>query len=274
MSLRASLATLAVAACVGIGGAAAGADTGLQLQPASYGSTSPESERRGQQALSSLDYPWRDLGYTVEFREYAGGRLGSANSRTKRIVVYVKRDQSRQSLRITIAHELGHALDFEHGTQRRHDDYRVIRGLRRSGPWYPCDGCSDYRSHAGDWSEVFAYWLAGPGDFRSQVAGPPTKEQLRRLKPLFAVPRQQSAPSPSPTRATPRPSASSSAPLPVSGNAVPSQPPRPSGPGAARVCTSLVDEWRDTAGAAGVLVPNLPQVPPGPQEPVVSASCR
>ncbi len=161
--------------------------------------------QRGRDALQSLPYPWRELGYSVEFREYSGGQLGSANSRTNRIVIYVKDGQSKQSLRVTIAHELGHALDFEHATVARRDDYRVIRGIDRRTRWYPCDGCSDYASHAGDWAEVFAYWLAGPGDFRSQVAGPPDQQQLQRLAPLFRVPSKQTKPSPSPS---PRPTRS------------------------------------------------------------------
>lgn len=168
---------------------------------------SSQSERRGRRALDSLDYPWRGLGYTVEFREYTGGTLGTANSRTKRIVVYVQRSQTHQSLRVTIAHELGHALDFEHATTERRREYRTVRELDQSARWFPCDRCSDYDSHAGDWAEVFATWLAGPGDFRSTVAGPPTGEQLRRLTPLFRLPRSTSATA----TATPRATATASA---------------------------------------------------------------
>lgn len=225
------LVALGIAVLLSVSAAAAGPGAVRQVDLALTGeasSTSAEAEQRGQQALASLRYPWRELGYTIEFRDYSGGRLGSANSRTKHIVIYVKRGQSDQSLRVTIAHELGHALDFEHGTVRRRDDYRVIRRIDRHAAWYPCDGCTDYRSHAGDWSEVFAYWLAGPGDFRSQVAGPPTAEQLRRLEPLFAVPRPQPAPPPRPSPSpSPSPTSSPTSIGPVSGNAVPSLPPVP-----------------------------------------------
>lgn len=171
---------------------------------------SSQSERRGWRALDSLDYPWRGLGYTVEFRESTGGTLGTANSRTRRIVVYVKRSQTHQSLRVTIAHELGHALDFEHATAERRREYRTVRELDQSARWFPCDRCSDYDSHAGDWAEVFATWLAGPGDFRSRVAGPPTGEELRRLSPLFRLPRSTSATAAASPRATPTASASAS----------------------------------------------------------------
>lgn len=190
--------------------------------------TGGTAEQRGREALQSLSYPWRDLGYSVEFREYRGGQLGSANSRTKRIVIYVKDSQSRQSLRVTIAHELGHALDFEHATVARRDDYRVIRRTDREEYWYPCDGCSDYASHAGDWAEVFAYWLAGPGDFRSEMAGPPDRQQLQRLAPLFRIPSKQAQPPPS-SRPAPRPAPSPTrSPDPVGiGDVLPSTAPQP-----------------------------------------------
>ncbi len=175
---------LAAATLVLLAGAASAAPA---VSANTSGST--DAQTRGRQALASLDYPVRELGYAVEFRDYTGGTLGTANSRTKRIVVYVKRSQSHQSLRVTIAHELGHALDYEHATVERRRDYRTIRRLSPSARWYPCSGCSDYASHAGDWAEVFAYWLAGPGDFRSEVTGPPSEEQLRRLTPIFRLPR-------------------------------------------------------------------------------------
>ena len=192
--LRVLLAAALLGACVTGTAAVAGGDGGAAAQ-------------RGRDALESLDYPWRELGYSIEFREYSGGRLGSANSRTKRIVVYVKSGQSKQSLRVTIAHELGHALDFEHATVARRDEYRMVRRIDRSAPWYPCSGCRDYASPAGDWAEVFAYWLAGPGDFRSEVAGPPDARQLQRLARLFRVPAEQPEEGPSP-RPSPSPSRS------------------------------------------------------------------
>jgi hypothetical protein len=51
--------------------------------------------------------------------------------------------------------------------------------------WYGCDGCTDYRSPAGDWAEVFAYWLAGPGDFRSQMGPPPDAAHMALIAQLY-----------------------------------------------------------------------------------------
>ena len=157
-------------------------------------------EQRGRAALDSLRYDWRALGYRVVFRPYAGGSLGTANRRARLITVYVKRAQSEQSLRVTIAHELAHALDFEHGTTVRRDSYRRLRGLSGTGSWFPCSGCNDLASPAGDFAEVFALWLAGPGDFRSQLKPAPDARQLADLVPLFQLPRATPSPSPSPAQ--------------------------------------------------------------------------
>ena len=162
-------------------------------------------EQRGRAALGALRYDWRALGYRVVFRPYRGGTLGTANRRTRVVTVFVSRTQSEQSLRATIAHELAHALDFEHGTRERRDAYRQLRGLTRTGPWFPCSRCDDLSSPAGDFAEVFALWLAGPGDFRSRLKAAPDADALADLVPLFRIPtRVPRAPMPSPS-ASPSP---------------------------------------------------------------------
>lgn len=162
-------------------------------------------EQRGQAALRGLGYDWRALGYRVVFRSYEGGLLGTANRRTRLITIYVKPGQSELSLRTSLAHELGHALDFGHGNEQRRDTYRRIRGLSTGSAWFPCDRCNDLSSPAGDFAEVFAAWLVGPGDFRSRLKGPPDARQLADLARLFRPPgpapatAQAASPAPEPT---------------------------------------------------------------------------
>lgn len=148
------------------------------------------AEQRGRAALATLPYDTGALGYRIVFVPYRGGGvLGTTNRQTRLITVHVRRGQSELSLRTTLAHELGHALDFEHGTRERRDAYRRIRALP-DVPWFPCDRCDDLSSPAGDFAEVFAVWLAGPGDFRSRLQRPPDRAQLRELDGLFRVPRE------------------------------------------------------------------------------------
>ena len=142
----------------------------------------------GRRALASLDYPWQRLGYEVVFAPRRRGLLGYTDAGARTITVYVRPGQAPLELRTTIAHELGHALDFAYGSPERRADYRRFRGLSTSSNWFPCYGCQDYASPAGDYAEVFAYWLAGPGDFRSRLAGPPSRAQLTRLVPIFQIP--------------------------------------------------------------------------------------
>ena len=165
-------------------------------------------EQRGRAALASLRYDWRRLGYEVRFRPYRGGQLGLADGAARVITVFVRPGQSELSLRATVAHELGHALDFEHGTEQRRRTYREVRGLGSASSWYPCQRCDDLASPAGDFAEVFAAWLVGNGDFRSRLGPPPTAAQLRRLTPLF----HPAAPSrrPAGTRPSAAPSPASS----------------------------------------------------------------
>jgi hypothetical protein len=86
----------------------------------------------------------------------------------------------------TIAHELGHVLDFTQGNPAKHASYLTLRGINPLTPWFGCSGCTDYRTPAGDWAEVFAYWLAGPGDFRSQMAPAPNAVQMSAIRLLYS----------------------------------------------------------------------------------------
>lgn len=143
--------------------------------------------QRGARVLASLHYDWRALGYRVQFLPARGGYLGLTVPAQRLIQVYVRSGQSDLVLAHTIAHELGHALDFSRATADRRQRYLALRGLPAGSPWFGCSGCTDYATPAGDWAEVFAYALAGPGDFRSQMAGAPTAAQLTGLRALFGL---------------------------------------------------------------------------------------
>lgn len=144
-----------------------------------------EAVRRGQAALASLDWPWQELFFDVEFAPYRGRFLGLTDAGTRTITVFVRRGQPEGDLRTTIAHELGHALDAVTGTPEMRDAYLRLRGVDPATPWYPCDRCDDLRSPAGDFAETFARWLVGPAYARRTLAPPPDAEQLEALDYFF-----------------------------------------------------------------------------------------
>lgn len=144
-------------------------------------------EQRGQRVLASLHYPWQRLGYRIAFLPDKHGYLGLTTPGPNLIQIYVRRSESDLVLSHSIAHELGHALDFSRGSAATRALYLSIRGLPATLTWFGCSGCTDYQTPAGDWAEVFASWLAGPGDFRSMVAGPPGAAQRAALSPLFQL---------------------------------------------------------------------------------------
>jgi hypothetical protein len=146
----------------------------------------------GEQALALIDYPWESLGWTIEFKPGRSGYLGLAIGPERRVEIYVRDSHTVRDVVHTLAHELGHAVDLTYGIEYRRSEYRRMRGLSRDSDWFGCDACSDYATPAGDFAEVFEYWLLGAGDFRSRLAGPPTAAELEHLSTLFVAPPQPS----------------------------------------------------------------------------------
>ena len=148
--------------------------------------TPAEALRRGAAAYASLG---RHLpaGWVMHFELYRGSYQGLADSGRKVVTIWVRSADTQARLRITIAHEMGHVLDYT--TLTAHDKGRYLSLRGRSGSraaWYPCNGTSDYASPAGDFAEVYALYLAGAGDFRSTFAPQPTSSELGALGQFFA----------------------------------------------------------------------------------------
>jgi hypothetical protein len=147
----------------------------------------PTLAQRGAEALALIHYPWEQTGYSIVFSGARPGMLGLTSNVTHTITIYVRDTQSSSAIARIIAHELGHAVDLRFTTDAERDRYRAIRGLG-SVAWYPdCLQCSDYGYPAGDFAEVFASWLLGPGRFASLIGAPPTAGELAQLSPIFAA---------------------------------------------------------------------------------------
>ena len=144
-------------------------------------------QRRGQAALASLRGGAGRAGYAVVFAPARAGYLGLTHLDAKRIEVFVRtcERQSTDLLRHVMAHELGHAHDTELISTARRAEWRQVRGIPASTPWYGCSGCTDFATPAGDFAEVYAQWARGASTNRSQLAGDVPAAQLAALASRF-----------------------------------------------------------------------------------------
>ena len=142
---------------------------------------SPGWEQRwGQAALARISYPWRELGYSVTFLSGQPGLLAKTIPSSHTIQVFVRQGETFDRMAHALAHELGHAVDLTYNNAGRRAQWRQLRGIDESLPWFLWGG-RDYASPAGDFAETFAYWQVGPSDYSD--FGPP--KDLAALLPLF-----------------------------------------------------------------------------------------
>lgn len=155
-------------------------------RPASEEFDSP-AQRRREQVLALIHYPWEKLGYEVVFLDARPGYRAMTISDKKRIEVYARPGDDAQLLAFDLAHELGHAYDLEHNDGARRDRWRQMRGIDASVPWFGCNRCPDYQTPAGDFAETFALLLLGPQNYHSRIALPPTREEIPLLAEFCGI---------------------------------------------------------------------------------------
>jgi hypothetical protein len=144
--------------------------------------------RRGAYALKRLSYDYKPLGYTIAFLPGRRGITGMTYPAQKRIEVYI-RSCSKMTvayLAETIAHEIGHAVDFTRGTDAWRRQWQVARHISLSIPWYGRPYATDFATPAGDFAESFAAWQVPDGPNDSEW-GRPSKAQLALLVPLMTI---------------------------------------------------------------------------------------
>lgn len=135
----------------------------------------------GQQALQQISFDWRSRlpGWTIEFLGPRTGLRGLTFPAQRRIEVYIRPGSSVSDAHV-IAHELGHALDVTRLTNAERVQWRNVRGISDSTPWFPQEGVSDFASGAGDFAEAFAVSQLGTGS-NSHLGGGPTSAQRNAL---------------------------------------------------------------------------------------------
>jgi hypothetical protein len=125
------------------------------------------------------------LDVTIQFAGRSPYYLGLYEPEIKKITIYIRRNQSLNSVAWVLAHELAHAIDF---TKISFYDRKSWAEARNYSVdlWWPQEGASnDFNSGAGDFAECVATWIVGVGlPFRSALGPKPTPTQIHLLNHL------------------------------------------------------------------------------------------
>lgn len=143
-------------------------------------------QRRGEEALRRIDFPWRDLGFEVVFLEARSGYKGLTHEGSKRVEVFVRESMPVEEIAHIAAHELGHAYDLARLDDAGRQHFKALRGYAGRPDWHTCNACTDFDTPAGDLAEAFAYvHLDGETEWKSTVAPPPRDDQFGALARFF-----------------------------------------------------------------------------------------
>lgn len=143
--------------------------------------------RRAADALAMISFPWPRLGYEIVFAPARSGLRARVLLRERRIEVYVRPSDAIRQTAFDLAHELAHALDFEHLTDPVRAAWQRARRLDPARPWFGCNACTDLATPAGDFAESFAAWQVPGAGFASRLGPPPDEAQRSLLAHLAAV---------------------------------------------------------------------------------------
>lgn len=145
-----------------------------------------QSLSRVDQMFALVNFDWRAAfpDWVVEFEGERVGVRALTFPAEKRVVVYVRGDDTPESLHRVFAHELGHVIDVELNSNDEREQWRQQRGLGGNVPWWPSAEAPDFATGAGDFAEAFAVLETGITT-RSTVGAQPTSADLALMRQLM-----------------------------------------------------------------------------------------
>lgn len=137
-------------------------------------------------ALSRISIPWQEWfpEWEIDFVGPRSGIRALTYPGERRIDVFVRADDTADSIHRVLAHELGHVIDVEWNSEDERQAWRRQRGIPDSVPWWPSAAAPDFATGAGDFAEAFAVLETGVIS-RATVADQPDAEDLALLRELM-----------------------------------------------------------------------------------------
>lgn len=150
--------------------------TGAELGPAQMGAA----------AEALLPFQWNELlpDWKITYKGSDKEFRGLTYPYDRSIEIYVRDDDTANSLAGILAHELGHAIDVTHLDDGDRSTWTETRSID-AAPWWPDAYASDFETGAGDFAEAFAFW-AVQDPSSSRIAHQPTTSQIATLEALIA----------------------------------------------------------------------------------------
>ena len=139
-----------------------------------------------QEALSRVSIDWRSMfpAWRVEFSGSRTGIRALTYPSERRVEVFVRPDDTAETLHRVFAHELGHVIDVELNNDNDRSRWAQQRNLPAGSPWWPSAEAPDFATGAGDFAEAFAVLETGVIS-RSTIGDQPTAADLDLMRELM-----------------------------------------------------------------------------------------
>lgn len=144
--------------------------------------TSPPVLSIEEQMLALVDFDWetRFPEWEVEFDGPRPSIRGLTYPGEKRIELFIRSNDTPETLLRVFTHELGHVVDVELNSNADRLRWREQRGIDDDVQWWPSAEAPDFETGAGDFAEAFAVLETGVTS-RSSVGSQPTSADLQLL---------------------------------------------------------------------------------------------